>query len=630
MTRLSDIMETQGRLLFSKLFHKHRQVEVTLNRSVLAWKETEKSRKRNSGISNRAETAHIHALQVCEIVAVHTKDDDQDNKETRRSRAEAKQTSQLHPHAFTVSYVRRTRQHQWRCSEVIFHSANQALSEQWIKVINEQLALLTHRPKSLLVYINPYGGRRHGKRIYEQKVAALFGRACISTDVIVTERANHARDHLKTEANLDKYDGVVCVGGDGMFSEILHGLISRTQTDNGVDPNQPDAELVPCSVHIGIIPADEQGKSNSSSGLACSAFLVLSLFPLGHAPFLTWSTDCICFATVGTNDPVTSALHIIVGDSQPMDVCSVHHNDSFLRYSVSLLGYGFYGDVLKDSERKRWMGPARYDLSGVKTFLSHNYYEGSISFLPAENNMGDPRDKLQCRSGCSVCQHKPSSKDTQWEMSEEKEKSDKVGGWRTIRGKFIAINAASMSCACPRSPKGLSPSAHLADGTTDLILVRKCSRLDFLTHLLRHTNKEDQFEINLFKCFRREAFDHSFVEVHRVRRFNFQPQPNEMHSLEDLTETPKKTGFRPICSAQTNYNYQDSHSSWSCDGEILPHAAIRVRFRSSEDLKAPDETELNRTDLDSATTIGGRVLYCHEGEHKQDFSPCSKERQPRR
>lgn len=49
-----------------------------------------------------------------------------------------------------------------------------------------------------------------------------------------------------------------------------------------------------------------------------------------------------------------------------------------------------------------------------------------------------------------------------------------------------------MSCACPRSPKGLSPAAHLADGTTDLILVRKCSRFDFLRHLLRHTSKDDQ------------------------------------------------------------------------------------------------------------------------------------------
>lgn len=70
--------------------------------------------------------------------------------------------------------------------------------------------------------------------------------------------------------------------------------------------------------------------------------------------------------------------------------------------------------------------------------------------------------------------------------------SENDSEWRTIRGKFVAINAASMSCACPRSPKGLSPAAHLADGTTDLILVRKCSRFDFLRHLLRHTSKDDQ------------------------------------------------------------------------------------------------------------------------------------------
>lgn len=61
---------------------------------------------------------------------------------------------------------------------------------------------------------------------------------------------------------------------------------------------------------------------------------------------------------------------VLTGDSQPMDVCSVHRNDIFLRYSVSLLGYGFYGDVLTDSERKRWLGPARYDLSGMRLSFS--------------------------------------------------------------------------------------------------------------------------------------------------------------------------------------------------------------------------------------------------------------------
>ena len=51
-----------------------------------------------------------------------------------------------------------------------------------------------------------------------------------------------------------------------------------------------------------------------------------------------------------------------------MDVCSVHSDATFLRYSVSLLGYGFYGDVLANSERNRWMGPLRYDLAGELRF----------------------------------------------------------------------------------------------------------------------------------------------------------------------------------------------------------------------------------------------------------------------
>lgn len=64
-----------------------------------------------------------------------------------------------------------------------------------------------------------------------------------------------------------------------------------------------------------------------------------------------------------------SRLGAFTGDSQPMDVCSVHHDNTFLRYSVSLLGYGFYGDVLSDSEKRRWLGPARYNLSGMRVLV---------------------------------------------------------------------------------------------------------------------------------------------------------------------------------------------------------------------------------------------------------------------
>lgn len=450
---------------------------------------------------------------------------------TSRRQSRAQEHNQLLPYAFTVSYVRKGSKHQWGCTDVEFLCPDQITREQWVSTISDQLSTLTNRPKSLLVYINPFGGKKQGKWIYSQKVAPLFHKACISTDVIVTEQANHARNHLETEANLDKYDGVVCVGGDGMFSEIVHGLVTRTQGENKVDLNDSEAELMPCALRIGIIPAG--------------------------------STDCICFSTVGTNDPVTSALHIIVGDSQPMDVCSVHHKSSFLRLFVSLLGYGFYGDVLTESERKRWLGPARYDLAGVKTFLNHNYYDGTVSFLPAEDNTSNPRDKLQCRSGCGVCQHQSSSKTRSVSEEEKTAVKDRHDGWTVLSGEFMAINAACISCACPRSPKGLSPSAHLADGTIDLILVRKCSRIDFFKHLLRHTNKDDQF-------------DHVFVEVHRVKKFSFQPRHIEVASVEDLSEISKKSSFRPICAGPSRCNYVSACSSWTCDGEILPHNAIQV------------------------------------------------------
>uniref|UniRef100_H3CSP3 Ceramide kinase n=1 Tax=Tetraodon nigroviridis TaxID=99883 RepID=H3CSP3_TETNG len=477
------------------------------------------------------------SVPVSELVAV--REEEEENRDDGSWKKIKESEGQDCGQAFTVLYVERCQRHRWRCAEVTFACADEALCQLWVSSIREQLATNTSRPEHLLVYINPCGGKRKAEHIYELKVAPLFARAGIRTHVIVTEYANHARDHLKTEAELKKFDGVVCVGGDGMFSEIIHGLIWRTQIDNGIDLNCPEETLLPCSLRIGIIPAG--------------------------------STDCICFATVGTNDPVTSALHIIVGDSQPLDVCSVHHNSLFLRYSVSLLGYGFYGDVLTDSERKRWMGPARYDLSGVKMFLTHHYYEGTVSYLPARDAIGTPRDAARCRSGCAVCKHngeKLSETAERYKMDGALDSGDHESDseWRTIRGKFLAINGASMSCACPRSPKGLSPAAHLADGTTDLILVRKCSRFDFLRHLLRHTSKDDQFDLN-------------FVEVHRVRRFRFTPRHCQSDSdLElDLRESGKRQIFSQICRDHPACGCTPAYSSWNCDGEILTHTAIDVR-----------------------------------------------------
>ncbi|XP_014438059.1 ceramide kinase [Tupaia chinensis] len=505
--------------LRSVLWVKQRRCAVSLEpaRALLRW-------WRSPGPDAGVPGADACSVPVAEIIAV------EDVDVHRKHQASGKWQKMDKPYAFTVHCVKRARRRRWKWAQVTFWCADEQLCHLWLQTLRGLLEKLTSRPKHLLVFINPFGGKGHGKQIYERKVAPLFTLASISTEVIVTEHANQAKETLY-EMNVDKYDGVVCVGGDGMFSEVLHGLIGSTQRRAGIDQHQPRAVLAPPALRIGIIPAG--------------------------------STDCVCYSTVGTNDAETSALHIIVGDSLAMDVSAVHHHSSLLRYSVSLLGYGFYGDIIKDSEKKRWMGLVRYDFSGLKNFLSHHCYEGTVSFLPAQHTVGSPRDGKPCRAGCFVCrQSKQQLEEEQKKALYGLESTEEVEEWQVVCGKFLAINATNMSCACPRSPRGLSPAAHLGDGSSDLILIRKCSRFNFLRFLLRHTNHYDQF-------------DFAFVEVHRVKKFQFTSKHAEDED-GDLQE-PGKKHLGHICSDRPSCCSAAARSSWNCDGEILHSAAIEVR-----------------------------------------------------
>ncbi|KAM3872314.1 ceramide kinase [Diretmus argenteus] len=481
---------------------------------------------------------------------------------------------------FTVFYVKRSisggsRGLLWRLGRIQFSCASRVLRDQWTRHL--RTALKTHsplRPHRLLVFINPFGGKKRGRKIYHSLVAPLFELAGISFHVIVTERANQARDHL-LKKDLTGFDGVVCVGGDGMFSELLHGLIGRTQQEAGLSEHDATVTLQPCQLHIGIIPAG--------------------------------STDCVCFATVGVNDPVTSALHIIIGDSQPLDVCSVHQPSAAVRYSVSLLGYGFYGDVLAESEKHRWMGPLRYDYSGAMVYLSNRSYAGVVQYLPADPLLSSPRDNTRCLSGCSVCSRStdrffPQSQDSGSLYSSHCSQfsSDAEGEWVSVEGRFRCVSLTCMSSSCPRSPLGLSPSAHLADGTGDLILVWDTHPLGFLKFLYRHTSTQDQFDL-------------PFVEVHRVKAVRFSLPPGEEEEGHEEKEgvirgadeeegtyahdgeTESRNGSQQHLAERgdergmTNKKRKNAFlcglccskappvSVWNCDGEILSFTEILCR-----------------------------------------------------
>lgn len=125
---------------------------------------------------------------------------------------------------------------------------------------------------------------------------------------------------------------IVCVGGDGTFSEVFNGLILRSARENNVDIHDSEVVLPPPGLPIGVIPSG--------------------------------STDTIAHSLHGTTDIETAAIHIIFGDKSGLDICSVHSSHDLLRLYASVLSYGYLGDVVQDSENFRWMGPQRYDYSG--------------------------------------------------------------------------------------------------------------------------------------------------------------------------------------------------------------------------------------------------------------------------
>ena len=53
----------------------------------------------------------------------------------------------------------------------------------------------------------------------------------------------------------------------------------------------------------------------------------------------------------GSTDPVTAALHIVLGDRLDVDVVAIHSEERLERFAMTMLSYGYFGDLMKHSER---------------------------------------------------------------------------------------------------------------------------------------------------------------------------------------------------------------------------------------------------------------------------------------
>ena len=54
------------------------------------------------------------------------------------------------------------------------------------------------------------------------------------------------------------------------------------------------------------------------------------------------------------------------------------------------------------SERWRWLGPARYDVSGAQTWMLGRAYRGVVGYVEQVNPHSDPSNRTRCTKDCEV------------------------------------------------------------------------------------------------------------------------------------------------------------------------------------------------------------------------------------
>ncbi|EGD77318.1 hypothetical protein PTSG_08413 [Salpingoeca rosetta] len=195
-----------------------------------------------------------------------------------------------------------------------------------------------------LILINPVSGRRKGVRRARQ-LMRHFHDAGLGTTEHITRDAGEARRML-AELDLDTYDAVVVVGGDGFLNEAVLGLMTSTHGH---------------TLPVGIIPAG--------------------------------STNTVARSCYGTDEPLTCALHAIRGKELRMDACrvqgSVADQEVWTTYALNFVSNGFFSETLRISENCRCCGPPRYQFAGIQAFLRNKSFRARVSRTHGDSDMNN-------------------------------------------------------------------------------------------------------------------------------------------------------------------------------------------------------------------------------------------------
>lgn len=84
------------------------------------------------------------------------------------------------------------------------------------------------KPRHITIILNPNANKRKAADDFEKFCAPLFHLAGIFVEIIKTESEGHAKILID---NLGGTDAIIVAGGDGTLSEVVTGLLRKTNED---------------------------------------------------------------------------------------------------------------------------------------------------------------------------------------------------------------------------------------------------------------------------------------------------------------------------------------------------------------------------------------------------------------
>jgi YegS/Rv2252/BmrU family lipid kinase len=171
-----------------------------------------------------------------------------------------------------------------------------------------------------LLIVNPHSGKKRGLSILNE-IKPIFDSNDIMLKIIETTHSGHAKK-IAYQINLNNYDGLLAIGGDGTLNEIINGMLNRE-----------DGEKTP----LGLIPG---GSGNS--------YL--------HDLKLT--------------EPLIATNAIINNNIQSMDVAKIEVENK-IQYSINMIGWGLVTDIGNKAEKYRWLGANRYTILSILEVFTH-------------------------------------------------------------------------------------------------------------------------------------------------------------------------------------------------------------------------------------------------------------------